>query len=266
MGARGYDANEEPVHEVEITQDFYLGVYPVTQAQFRAWTASENIDHTNDFEGRDQNPAENMDWHEARQYCQWLMQLDSASSLPRSYQARLPTEAEWEYACSAWQDTAGGRIYTQYHTGDGATALKEAGWYGYYINSGNVSEESTRPVGQLTPNRYGLHDMHGNVWEWCLDARHDDEFRYGAGCMDDPFRADNSGGLIHPGMLPLDADELEKTNRVQRGGPWGGRATHCRAAFRGSFHSVNRNWNLGFRVGLFPVPCQPEQPAKQQSG
>ena len=64
MGARGYENDEEPVHEVEITQDFYLGIYPVTQAQFRAWTQAQGIEHKNDFEGKNQHPAENLNWFE----------------------------------------------------------------------------------------------------------------------------------------------------------------------------------------------------------
>lgn len=72
MGARGY-SNSEPVHEVSITQPFYFGIYPVTQAQFAAWTESENIEHENEFHGNPNHPAENMDWHQAREWCEWLM-------------------------------------------------------------------------------------------------------------------------------------------------------------------------------------------------
>ena len=82
MGARGYRREEEPVHEVEITEDFYLGIYPVTQIQFRAWTQAQGIKHKNHFEGKEQHPAENLTWFEARRYCNWLTQLESAHLIP----------------------------------------------------------------------------------------------------------------------------------------------------------------------------------------
>ena len=264
MGARGYETNEEPVHEVEITQDFYLGVYPVTQAQFRAWTLAQGIKHKNEFEGKDQHPAENLNWHEARRYCHWLMQLDSAHLIPEGFQARLPTEAEWEYACSAWQETEVGRIYTEYHTGDGVGALQQAGWFGAFEddNQRNVLDTSTQAAGQLTCNRHGLHDMHGNVWEWCLDAFDSAEYRRSAGLCFDPFCADENGSRIHPCTVPLELSDQDGTNRVLRGGSWNIHATGCRAAFRLRVHPGARLRAGGFRVGLFPVPCQQEQPGK----
>ena len=220
MGARGYFPAEEPVHEVEITQDFYLGIYPVTQAQFRASTQAQGIEHENHFEGKDQHPAENMSSLGARQYCDWLMQLESAHLIPEGFQARLPTEAEWEYACSAWQETEAGRIYTEYHTGDGVAALQQAGWFGAYARDKhrNVLDDSTQAVGQLACNRHGLHDMHGNVWEWCLDAYIPWRYSVSPGLCCDPFCADEKGSTVDPCTLPLDVSVSEYgTYRAARG-------------------------------------------------
>ena len=263
MGARGYSRAEEPVHEVEITQDFYLGIYPVTHAQFRAWTQAQGIEHKNKFEGKVQHPVENLNWFEARQYCHWLMQLDSTHLMPDGFQARLPTEAEWEYACSAWQETEAGRIYTEYHTGDGVGALQQAGWFGAFFeddNQRNVLDSSTQAAGQLTCNRHGLHDMHGNVWEWCLDAFDLAEYSRSAGLCCDPFCSDENGSRIHPCTVPLELSDQGGTYRVRRGGSCFNHATFCRASYRGRYLPDNRNWIVGFRVGLFPVPCQQEQP------
>ena len=264
MGARGYSRAEEPVHEVEITQDFYLGIYPVTHAQFRAWTQAQSIKHENKFEGKDQHPAESLNWFEARQYCHWLMQLDSTHLMPDGFQARLPTEAEWEYACSAWQETEAGRIYTEYHTGDGVGALQQAGWFGAFEddNQRNVLDSSTQAAGQLTCNRHGLHDMHGNVWEWCLDAFDLAEYSRSAGLCCDPFCADENGSRIHPCTAPLELSDQDGTDRVRRGGSWNFYATGCRAAYRIRYRPNVSEWSCGFRVGLFPVPCQSEKPGK----
>ena len=263
MGARGYRRDEEPVHEVEITKDFYLGIYPVTQAQFRARTQAQGIKHKNDFEGKDQHPAESLNWFEARQYCDWLMQLDNAHLIPEGFQARLPTEAEWEYACSAWQETEVGRIYTEYHTGDGVGALQKAGWFGAFEddNQRNVLDSSTQAAGLLTCNRHGLYDMHGNVWEWCLDAYVPGRYSVSPRLCCDPFCAGEKGSKADPCTLPLDVPVNEDGGyRVRRGGSWDLHATDCRAAFRDRILPVFRVRYPGFRVGLFPVPCQPEQP------
>ena len=267
MGSRGHFPQEEPVHEVEITQDFYLGVYPVTQAQFRQWTQSENIDHQNEFEGKDDHPAESMDWQQARQFCDWLMSQENAKTIiPQGYRARLPTEAEWEYACASWHDGAqhpehtGARRYTEYHTGDGDGALREAGWYGYYADRGNMTAEGTQPVGQFQANQFGLHDMHGNVFEWCLDAWDSDAYRTRASSVCNPLIGDSSGRVFDP--FDVQSDDAF---RVLRGGSWGGQATGCRAAYRFGYRPGNRFGIYGFRVGLFPVRShqldQLDQPA-----
>lgn len=248
MGARGYRSAEEPVHEVEISQDFYIGVYPVTQAQFRAWTQAEIIEHENHFKGCNQNPAENLTWIQAIQFCRWLTGHNSGR-LPEGYLVRLPTEAEWEYACSSWLESPSGRIYTEYHYGDGRAALQHCGWYSIYDN-GNSEHGCTHEVGQLTSNRFGLHDMHGNVWEWCLDGFHVDKYRNRAGYAADPLELNAAGAELN--QLPIELTEQNKFgDRVLRGGSFNMDAVEARAACRGRARPDNCGLNAGFRVGVF---------------
>ena len=171
MGSRGYSLDEEPIHRVVISEPFRMGETPVTQAQFAVWTASadyerwfaENKDkldegagpHRNYFTGGDPAvlPAEQLSWHEAGGYCEWL-----TSRLPVEQWAGLPTEALWEYACRGGTDT-------DYWSGDGEAALAEVGWYQ------ENSSQQTHPVkAKNRPNFFGLYDLHGNVWEWCRDV------------------------------------------------------------------------------------------------
>jgi formylglycine-generating enzyme required for sulfatase activity len=237
------------VHEVSIPFDFYLGRYPVTQQQFAVWTEYAKINHKNRFLGNN-HPAENMDWQQAVAFACWATgrhRLVGAedSDLTEDFCCALPSEAQWEYACSAWQEIpvsngAKRRAYTEYHTGDGEVALGVAGWY-----SGN-SESTTHPVGQKQSNRYGLYDMHGNVNEWCADVWDAHAYSRRPGTIEDPIV--NSG---------------DGANRVLRGGTWGLYADSCRAAWRGWAVPDFRGRSHGFRVGLFPVQsCQTEQPAK----
>ena len=249
MGARGHHEDEEPAHLVAIPFDYYLGKYPVTQRQFAVWTELASVEHKNGFEGKPQNPAENLNWFEACQFCEWLQEkLQNCS--PKFHQlagftASLPTEAQWEYACSAWHldnrnDDPLRRDYTEYHMGDGPAALAQSGWFN--VNS----QGQTQAVGQLTANRHGLYDMHGNVWEWCSDQWDGMVYRHRVNGAIDPC-VDNVG-------------ERDNTYRVQRGGSWDDRATNCRASFRSGYHPDRRNRFYGFRVGLFPVhSCQTEQ-------
>jgi formylglycine-generating enzyme required for sulfatase activity len=91
MGSRGCDASEEPIHRVTISEDFWMADTPVTQAQFAIWTQAEGIDHKNEFDGRADNPAESMDWHQAVAYCAWLTETKSAD-FPAGFFYRFATE------------------------------------------------------------------------------------------------------------------------------------------------------------------------------
>ena len=221
MGGRGEYDDEEPVHTVQITRAFYLGTFPVTQEQFAVWKP----DHQNGFANQPRNPAEQVTWQEASEFCKWLTK-NFASELPPDYVAGLPSEAQWEYACRAGTDT-------EYHSGDGEAALASAGWY-----DGN-SESSTQPVGLRQANQFGLYDMHGNVWEWCRDLW--DEHAYKRRC----------DGVQNPEVIGSSADDA---GRMFRGGCWFNSPRLCRAAYRGRWSPGFRVGDQGFRVCLFPGP------------
>ena len=160
-----------------------------------------------------------VNWHGAVAFCKWLTQRERAAGrLPAGYEYRLPTEAEWEYACRAGTTT-------RFHFGDSARALRDYAWYS--SNAGGRTHE----VGQKKPNQWGLYDMHGNVWEWCHDWYADE---YPGGTVTDP-----SG--------PQSA-----TDRVYRCGSWYDTARNCRAANRYGRRPGFANIDVGFRVALAP--------------
>ena len=131
-------------HRVEITHGFFLGIHPVTQAQWKAVMGTE----PSRFKGPDR-PVERVSWDDCQEFLEKLNEAEKG----KGYVYRLPTEAEWEYACRAGTTT-------KYWTGNGNAALKRVGWYD--ANSG----DGTHPVGRLAANPWGLYDVHGNVWEW----------------------------------------------------------------------------------------------------
>lgn len=164
MGQRGENFDEEPVHRVVMPVPFYLGVFPVTQNQYRV-IATVHAEALQVIEGHsgsepshfkgDLLPVENVSAFEAEAVCNWLTLYSGL--LSEGWVVRLPTEAEWEYACRANTRTA-------YWSGDAEDDLKAVGWY--LENSG----QRTHTVGELNrPNGFGLHDVHGNVSEWCLN-------------------------------------------------------------------------------------------------
>jgi formylglycine-generating enzyme required for sulfatase activity len=139
-----------PVHSVTIERDFYLGKYEVTQSQ---WETVMGNNPSNSATSGDQ-PVEQVSWAEAVEFCERVSDLTGQ-------EVRLPSEAEWEYACRAGTTT-------DYSFGNSSSALGEYAWY-----EAN-SEFTTHPVGEKLPNPWGLHDLHGNVWEWCQDVWHED--------------------------------------------------------------------------------------------
>ncbi len=229
MGDYGGWWYEEPRHRVRFDLGFYLGVYPVTQAQFAVFTAARNLSHGNGFPGQPNHPAENLNWLEACGFCDWLQEICS-DSIPPGFRASLPTEAQWEYACRAGTET-------EYYTGDGEAALDAAGWFGWNLAG------STKPVGQKVANAWGLYDMHGNVDEWCLDE------------WDAVAYSKRPDGVVDPVVGDLSASaEGKNRDRVVRGGSWYDSAGYCRSAFRGWRSVVNRSWFRGFRACLVPGP------------
>ena len=183
----GY-SNERPRHEVTITGAFEMLRFEVNRTQWEAVTGSD----PGHFSGVD-NPVETVSWNDCQSFISELNQLDT------NHTYRLPTEAEWEYCCRAGTDTP-------HCNGSDEGHLAEHAWY-----SGN-SGGGPHPGGQKRPNVWGLHDMHGNVWEWCQD-RYDSEY-YGKSPATDP-QGPTSGSL-----------------RVLRGGYWGHEADGCRSAYR----------------------------------
>ena len=208
--------DNEKQHRVIISRAFYMQTTTVTQGQWEKLMGN-NPSH---FEDEGENcPVENVSWDDTQEFIKKL-NLDSAR-LPageRSRTYRLPTEAEWEYACRAGTTTA-------YCFGDDAGRLGEYAWY-----SGN-SEKRTHSVGQLKPNVWGLHDMHGNVWEWCQDWWSGD------------YPSDT---VTDPGGQPTGS------SRVLRGGSWVNSAERCRSADRGNISPGYRGVDYGIRLVLSP--------------
>ena len=146
MGSEKGNANEKPVHKVTITKPFYIGVYEVTQAQWKALMGDNPS-----LQKGDDLPVENVSWEDCQGF---LAKLKEKAG--KGMMCRFPTEAEWEYACRAGAKT-------EYSFGDDVGSLEDYAWFG--ANSQNENH----PVGQKKPNAWGLYDMHGNVSEWCSD-------------------------------------------------------------------------------------------------
>ena len=200
----GISSYEGPVHQVMIEKAFYMGKYEVTQAQWRAVMG----DNPSYFEGDDNLPVEQVSWDDAQEFIRKLNAKEGTDKY------RLPSEAEWEYACRAGTTT-------RYSFGDSDANLGECAWY--RDNSG----EKTHPVGEKKPNPWGLYDMHGNVWEWVQDVWHDN---YDG--------APNDGSAWESG---------DSTKRVNRGGGWCDRASGW-SAVRFRLGQDDRIWAIGFRL------------------
>jgi formylglycine-generating enzyme required for sulfatase activity len=230
---------DEEQREAEIKQAFHLGVHEVTQEQFEKvmgfnpsyfsarasgktgadyeiWSKPgggkekvRELGNTNDF------PVENVSWDEAVEFCYNLSALPAECKAGRTY--RLPSEAEWEYACRA------GASSTQVFQVGKSLSSEQANFRGTMPFGGAAKGpwlERTCKVGSYQPNAFGLNDMHGNVWEWCMDS-----YEY----------------------------EGDRGFRVRRGGSWGEGAEQCRSAIRLRRAPDDHRWNLGFRVVMIPA-------------
>ncbi|MBO4715522.1 MAG: SUMF1/EgtB/PvdO family nonheme iron enzyme, partial [Verrucomicrobia bacterium] len=221
LGAGG----DETRHKVTLTQGYWLGKYEVTQEQYEA-VMGENPSR---FKGADL-PVENVSWNDAMAFCAKLTEIEKdAGRLPAGYEYTLPTEAQWEYACRAGTTTAfnnGTNIETIEQINGECPNLDEIGWY--WCNSAS----KTHPAGQKLPNAWGLYDMHGNVFEWCLDWY---EENYPTSAVTDPTGPETG------------------EYRVLRGGSYYDYANYCRSAYR--YFYADAGWaHFGFRVALAPVP------------
>ena len=248
-GEEGH-ARNELWHRVTLTKGFYLGVREVTRGEFaqfakatgyrtqaesegggRFWTGGRwNSDPSinwkkPEFDQSDDHPVVCISWNDAVAFAHWLSVQDREG---RNY--RLPTEAEWEYACRAGTETA-------YCSGDDLDALKNVGWCSY--DGRWNSAGCTKPVGQFQANAWGLYDMHGNAYEWC----HDWMGEYSAADQVDP------------------EGPAEGTARVLRGGSWGRDPLCCRSACRNGHEPSARDHHLGFRLAMVPAVAAEKVPA-----
>ncbi|MEB3295575.1 MAG: formylglycine-generating enzyme family protein [Synechococcales bacterium] len=223
--------SEGPQHLVTIQQPFFMGQYQVTQAQWEQVAKMKQVKRKlkakpSHFNGNNL-PVEQISWLDAEEFC-----LRLSAHTKRNY--RLPSEAEWEYACRAGTTTP-------FHFGETIDAKlanyqaqdqKSLRWSGKY-GRGVLGEyrAKTTPVGTFPANNFGLYDMHGNVWEWCLDHWHD-----------------NYQGAPTDGSAWIDPAAGENAHRILRGGSWFSAPWWCRSAFRVRDSADYRNNFFGFRV------------------
>jgi formylglycine-generating enzyme required for sulfatase activity len=225
-----HNDREAPQHDVTVAQ-FFMGRYPITQAQWRVVAAMPQVNRElepepSNFRG-DNRPVEQVSWYDAVEFCDRLKKHTG-----RSY--RLPTEAEWEYACRAGTTTP-------FHFGKTFTTdvANYDGNYTYADGSRGEYREETTPVDHFDiANAFGLCDMHGNVYEWCQDHWHE-----------------NYEGAPNDGSAWLTNDE--NASRVIRGGSWNTSPRNCRSAYRNDDAPDFRYFNLGFRVSCSPPRALP---------
>jgi formylglycine-generating enzyme required for sulfatase activity len=212
--------------KVFLTKGYWLGKYEVSQSEWKhvmktePWKGQDLTNEGADF------PATWISWNDASDFCRKLTEQErQAGRLSDGLEYTLPTEAQWERACRA-------RTETRFSFGDDKSKLGDYAWFDE--NAFKAGEQFAHCVGQKKANPWGLHDMHGNVWEWCRD--------------------------VYTGKLPGGRDPEvkadEKTNgsgRVVRGGSWDGVAAFCRSGGRYGGLPDGRNFHLGFRPALSPV-------------
>jgi formylglycine-generating enzyme required for sulfatase activity len=229
MGSLDGEEDERPAQRVVISRPFYLGAFEVAQGEYQrvmgsnpSWFSAEGPG-ARSVAGQDAShlPVDMVSWEDAAEFCRRLSDLPAEREGGRVY--RLPTEAEWEYACRA-------AATSSFSTGDALAATQAT------IQSSGVrlapEQGMPRPVGSFAPNNFGLYDMHGNVWEWCADWYAADTYRYRPTPAIDP-RGPPTG-----------------TGRVVRGGDWHFDARACRSANRDFTRATRRDLGNGFRVAL----------------
>jgi formylglycine-generating enzyme required for sulfatase activity len=197
-----------PQHKVTISEPFYLQSTTVTQGQ---WKKVMEFNPSHFDKCGDDCPVETVSWDDAQIFIEELNEIEGNDNY------RLPTEAEWEYACR------GVKIPMDFFFGDNASKLDEYAWYQ------KNSEKKTHPAGKKKPNRRNLYDMYGNVWEWVEDDWHDTY---------DGAPSDGSAWI----------DEPRGAIRVLRGGCWRGDARYCRSAYRRRNWPGYRDYGVGFRL------------------
>ncbi len=217
--------SEGPYHEVQIGAPFAIGVYPVTFDDYDRFCRTIGQARPDDCGwGRGKRPVINVSWRDAQRYCEWL-----GAQTARVY--GLPSEAQWEYACRAGTDTpfrCGAQL-----------GAHQANFAGSGLQVGNAARESARKtslVDAFPPNAFGVHDMHGNVWEWCQDEWHDSYA--GAPADGSPWQSSSTGGA-----------------RVLRGGSWHEFAVFARSCARHRNAADYRSADVGIRVMCSSLPA-----------
>ncbi|MBI2191203.1 MAG: formylglycine-generating enzyme family protein [Planctomycetes bacterium] len=211
MGSTSGD-EDAPQHPVRLTHPYYIGTHEVTRKQYEAVTGQQRSAY---FPGPDM-PINFVSYYEVMDF---LNDLNKKEKREAKTGYRLPYEAEWEYAARAGSTA-------DFPTGNSVKDLEKAGWF--YDNS----EDTTHPVGQKAPNAFGLFDMHGNVWEWCLDWYDPDTYRHSP--MDDPRGPARTLYWY----------------RVLRGGSIYYGVKACRSSNRGFYQDSRTERNIGFRIVL----------------
>jgi formylglycine-generating enzyme required for sulfatase activity len=221
---------EGPQTAVEFTNAFLMGKFEVTQLEYRTIMTNRNPSY---FSGVSNRPVEQVSWLDAMEYCRLLTATQhNAGCLPPGWSYRLPTGAEWEYACRAGTTTPfhyGNELRSGMANFDGV--YEWDGTVGEIYNPNGAHLWKTAAVGSYAPNAWGLYDMHGNVWEWCLDW-------YAPSLP--------GGSVVNPAIPP------SGTERVYRGGCWYNDGRFCRSAYRLRGLPTLRGNDLGFRVVLAP--------------
>ena len=223
---QGRRTAEGSSRRVSVDYSFWIGKYEVTTQEYLV--VRELRQYLSLVQDHLEHPVTSINWFSARKFCRKLTEREAAAGrLPEGFVYRLPTELEWEYACRA-----GTR--SPYAIGEGDSLSSDSanfdGEYPYGGADASVARGGSVAVGTFQPNRWGIYDMHGNVWEWCLD-------RYGAaGAKQREFDVKDSEVL-----------------RSIRGGSWSSSGRFCRSASRLGSPDSQRRGNLGFRIVLAPV-------------
>jgi formylglycine-generating enzyme required for sulfatase activity len=204
--------DDEPQHKVTISKPFYMQTTEVTQEQWTAVMGTEPWKGKPYVKEGPNNAATYVSWNDADAYCKTLSEKEG-----KTY--RLPTEAEWEYACRAGTQTT-------WNFGDDEKVLGDYAWY--RGNAYDIGEQYAHQVGLKKPNAFGLYDTHGNVWEWCHDYYEEDYYQQSP--TNDP-QGPESG-----------------FSRVLRGGSWDYSTRNSRSSFRNWYPTGNRNYDYGFRL------------------
>ena len=248
---------DEVQHEVKIEKDFWMGKTEVTQLQWDAVMGTNPERYNQAWYHGDALPMENVSWMEANEFCRRLTEQEKkAKRIPENAIFRLPTEAEWEYACRAGTTTAfnNGKDFLQ--KGTNCPELAEVATFRFNSGGKRGRFNRTKPVATRRPNAWGLLDMHGNVAEWC-----DDNYTVITPPVPETEKKSKKAKKQESEVVNDKASQ-----KIIRGGSFMSMPQFCRAAYRGSAEPVTRNNTIGFRVVLStvqpPAPAAAPAPAK----